>query len=86
MAKLSALVLALLTGDAAARVAAVSGAQATQVKYPELKANDPKNPTTKEYVDYMSLLMEKKLFTSFMGEPEASKKAHMLPIMELTRC
>jgi hypothetical protein len=73
MAKLSALVFALLAGDAAAAVAAVSGVQSAQVKYPELKAADPKNPTTKEYVDYMGLLMEKHLLTSFMGEPEASE-------------
>jgi hypothetical protein len=83
MAKLSILVLALLAGDAAAGVAAVS---ATQVKYPELKAKDPRNPTTKEYVEYMSLLMEKQLLTSFMGEPEASRETQIPRVVELTRC
>jgi hypothetical protein len=84
MAKLSAFVLALLAADAAARVAAASGEQSAQVKYPELKAADPKKPTTKEYVDYMSLLMEKHLLTSFMGEPDASMEVHVFPNTELT--
>ena len=74
MTKLSTFAFALLAGGAAARIAAITGAQSAQVQYPKLIAKDPKKPTVEEYVDYMKLLMDEKLLTSFMGEPEASKK------------